>query len=128
MSDKDKHEHDIFYNNKKLSVEEKKELLIDAKNKSYDIQTDILDCNVSWSRQHIDISFDDILKKISDGSHFVVINRKGYESWKNTEYFKTSWCLEIGFSTMQSPSYFLFIYVKEDELEFFINKYNLEIN
>lgn len=34
--------------------------------------------------------------------------------------------MEIGFVTHETPSHFLFVYIKEDVKEFFLNKYNLK--
>lgn len=117
---------DIFYDTLHLSLAQKKELLKDAKKKSFEWSVDILDCTKSWARQSIKMSFSDILKKLTADSFFVVIHRKGYENWKNNPYFPHKWCMEIGFVTHETPSHFLFVYIKEDVKEFFLNKYNLK--
>ena len=72
------------------------------------------------------MDFDEILEKLSDDGfhHFVFIHRRGYEDWKdpNCIWSETSWCLEIGFI---SGIYYLWIYIKEEELPYFMEKYKL---
>jgi len=117
---------DVFYDVSKLTLQDKISILQDAKDKCISWNVDILDCNKSWARQYIDMSWEDIVKKLDDSSHFVIIHRRGYVEWKKFPD-RYRWCLEIGFSTYHSPSYFLWIYINEDELYWFINKYKLVI-
>ncbi len=111
------YQRDIFYSTEKLSFEQRRQVLLDAKEKCYKWHVDILDCKVSWARQYIDMSFEDIMQKFNNSAHFVIINRKGYKE----EEFN----LEIGFSTMIDPSYYLWIHLKESEIDYFIEKYKL---
>jgi hypothetical protein len=52
------------------------------------------------------------------GSHFVIIHKKGYGEWE--------WYIEIGFSAMTTPDYFLWINLKEVKSQYLIEKYNLK--
>jgi len=115
--------HDIFYNIRHLTLEQKKQLCIDAKEKSFDWRVDKL---VSLARQQIDMSFEDIMSKLDEKCHFVFINRRGDEQWKGKEYFPHTWCLETGFCTLSGADYYLRIYMKDKEKDFFIKKYNLK--
>ena len=118
----------IFYKTDNLNLKAKKKILRDAKSKCYNWWVDILDCNKSWSRQRIDMPFENIIKKLKNNSHFVIIHRKGYEP-KNQKDINDvfRWKLEFGFSTLGlGPSYFLWIYVEQEQLKYFIDKYNLE--
>jgi hypothetical protein len=69
----------IFYDCDHLSIEQKKELLIDAKDKCYEWWVDE---KPSIQRIKIEMPFDEILTKLDDTCHFVFIHRKGYEDWK----------------------------------------------
>ena len=113
-----KYEQDIFYDNAHLSNKQKIELFYDAKEQSYEWWVDILDCNVSVARQRIEMSFDEILDKFSDGSHFVFIHQRGYKNW--------GYHIETGFRTMESIDHFLFIHLKEDKLGYFVEKFKLK--
>ena len=110
---------DIFYDNKHLSIDEKKELCREGQDKCYKWWVDKL---VDIRRQEIEMEFETILAKLETGAHFVVIHRKGYDDWKNKEWFDNRWCLEIGFSI---GIYFLWILIVEDEIPYFIEKYKL---
>lgn len=114
---------DIFYNVDKLSVYDKKNILKDAKEKSYDWHVDILK-NGNTARQQINMSFEDILLKLESNCHFVFIHRRGYEEWKSSNFY--NWNIEVGFATMYGSSYYLFINMKEKELDYFIEKYKLK--
>jgi len=118
---------DIHYNTSHLTLEQKQKICTEAKKVCFEWNADKLDCSKSWARQTIEMSFEDILKKLTDDCHFVFIHRRGYEDWKNNKYFKHTWSIEIGFCTMdKGVDYFLFIYMKEEEKDIFINKYVLE--
>ena len=110
---------DIFYHNDHLNIDEKKELCREGYTKSYDWWADHM---VGIQRQKIEMKFETILAKLEIDSHFVFIHRKGYEDWRDKEWFNTSWCLEIGFN---SGIYYLWILIKEDEIPYFVEKYKL---
>jgi hypothetical protein len=60
------------------------------------------------------MTFDEILDKLTDSCHFVIIKRKSMEEFDNNgeDYY------EVGFSTItDSPDYFLFVFIKEDVFE-----------
>jgi len=90
----------------------------DGKKKSYEWCVDHM---VGIQRQRIEMDFETILKKLyyDDFLHFVFIHRKGFENWKDDEH---RWCLEIGFV---SGIHYLWIYIKEKEIPYFVEKYNL---
>ncbi|MBD3261418.1 MAG: hypothetical protein GF334_07010 [Candidatus Altiarchaeales archaeon] len=113
-----KHERDIFYKIHELTLERKQELLREAKEKAYEWWVDILDCNISITRRRIDMEFEEALKKATEPTYFFFIHRKGYENWK--------WHLEVGYRTMTSPDYFLWIRVEEDLIDDIVKKYALE--
>lgn len=117
---------DIFYRTQHLSLEDKKELLLDAKEKSFRWNIDKLDVNVSWARIHQRYArFNTMLKKLDNNCHFVFINRKGYKNPSGKNPFG-KYCIETGFSTMKGIDWYLFIYINEKHLDFFKEKYNLE--
>lgn len=104
----------IFYKTE-FSISNKKKLLIESKDLSYHWWVDILDCSKSIRRQEIKMSFEDILNYLKKDSHFVFIHRRSpYEEY-----------IEVGFSTMKTPSYFLWVYCDIRYLSYFISKYNL---
>ena len=113
------YERDIFYNIEKISFSKRKKLLNDAFKLSSKWNVDKLDCSISWSRQEIEMSFEDIMKKFDAGCHFVVIYRRGFIL---DEYIG-----EIGFSTGWGISYFLWIYLEFEKLNELVDKYKLEV-
>lgn len=118
---------DIFYNTESLSLEDKKTILEDAKAMAYHWWVDILDCNVSMARQKINMDWNDIVLKLDNRCFFSIIYRKGYEDQRSDKkWFINHWCLEIGFCTMKSPEYYLWILVDEKEVDSFIKKWNLK--
>ena len=111
---------DRFYDIRKLSIERKKSLLIDCHAISFAWWADVLDCNKSWARQKIEMPFENILAKLKPNSHFVVIDREFYPMDKEKHF-------EIGFSTMTGePSYYLFIWVKDESMPPILKKYGLK--
>jgi len=110
-----------FFRIDKLSLNEKKSLLLDCKELSYEWWVDKLDCSKSLARQKIDFSFEAILEKLSDKAHVVVIDRGRWGDYDNREHF------EVGFCSMESPiDYFLFIEIDSDKMPQILNKYSLE--
>jgi len=116
--DNDTYTHDIFYDVKDLSFVDKKNLLEEALTKSYEWRVDILE---SIQRQKIEMSFEEIIKKLTFDSHFIFIHRRGY---KNSGWEK--WRLETGFRTFSMLDYFLWIWCEEEEIPYFVEKYKLE--
>lgn len=114
----EEHRHHIFYDIEKLDKDKIIELLNEAKDLSYEIKIEELNCSKSWARKPIDLTFDEIIDKADGDTMFVFVHRLGYPEWDHY--------LEIGFRTSDSINYFLFICVDEDKKEYFINKYNLK--
>lgn len=109
--------YDIFYETAKLSMKIKKSILLDSFDLSDKWYVDILDEIDPIRRRNIEMSKEDILKKLNKKSHYVVINRKHFEERG-----------EIGFSSNEGNKvYFLFIYMSEKNLNKIVEKYNLEI-
>lgn len=121
--------NDIFYNTEHLSINEKKNLLIDAKEKSYAWFIDKHDEHSI--RQRIKYArFNTMLKLLDNKSHFVFILRGGtLNDINNNTKNKTihQFIIETGFCTMgkKDGDYFLFIDIDKKHLNFFINNYNL---
>jgi len=121
------HHKDTFYDVREMSLEDKINICKEVKELAYEWWVDKLDCSESWARQKIDMSFEDILDKLTDGSHFVVIHRRGYDDWKNNrEWFSGNWCLEVGFTTMKDPSHYLWLHAEEKHIGPITEKYNLK--
>jgi hypothetical protein len=111
----------VFYDTNKLSSSEKAEMLRDCKEISYEWQANKLDCSESFARQHIDWSFDEILKRLNEDAHIVVIDRGEWGDFNNREHF------EVGFRSMESPvDYFLFIEVESEKMPPILEKYKLK--
>ena len=91
-----------FYPTQRLSLEQKKKICEWAKENSYKWCVDQLDCSKSFMRQPVEMSFEDIMAKLDDTCHFVIIHRNlGSEDY-----------LEVGFSTMvEQVDYFLWIFL-----------------
>lgn len=104
---------DIFYNVSELTLRQRINVMKLAKEKANKWWVDELDCTNSFQRQKIDMSFEDIIKKFKEKSHFVIINRHG-------EYG------EIGFCTLKELDYFLWINISIEILEEIIKKFNLK--
>lgn len=107
----------IFYDVSSLDIKQKISILNNAKENATKWWVDKLDCSESWSRQKINMSFEDILKKFKKAKrhHFVVIQR-----------FRLTTFGEIGFSLKEDVEYFLWIYVSLHDFEKLIKKYNLK--
>lgn len=123
-----KYKPDIFYDLSHLSFDEKVGLLKYSKSICNDWWVDKLDCSESFGRQTIDMDFDEILEKCNESCIFNVIYRRGMEEWKDTKsIFRTqNWAIEVGFTTMESISYYLWIYIDENKLDEIIEKFNLK--
>jgi hypothetical protein len=115
---------DEFYDTRNLTLDQKKEILKDARDLSLDWHVDLLDARKSWARKKIEMSFEEILEKLDDKCHFVFIHRKGFKG--DGIAFRGEYQLEIGFATiLGDPSYFLFIHCDEEKLSEFLTKYHL---
>lgn len=112
---------DIFYDISKLSLEKKTELFTEAYNKNTFFRCDFLDCNVSWARQTIaNADFKKYIKLLTNKSHCVFIIRK-------PRLLDEEPYIETGFSTLvNTPDYFMFIYLDIKDLSYFVEKYKLE--
>jgi len=129
------HTHDIFYDVNELSLNKKVKIIKDAFAQNYKWWVDILDCSVSWARQNIDLTFEEIMDKFSDKAHFVIIHRKGFHHDRGfpdpgDKHGLRRWHLEVGFrshANIAEPDYYLWIYVSEDKVEKFVKKYDLQI-
>jgi len=109
---------DTFYNTRELSLAQKIALIKDCKEICFQWWIDKLDCSVSYRRQRIDMTFEEIMEKFTNKAHFVVIDRK-YHLRDEKKHF------EIGFSTMSEIDYFLFMWVEDEKMPPIIEKYNL---
>ena len=112
--------HDTFYAIHKLSKTKQLELFLDAKSKCDTWRVDKKD-DTYTRREMIYMSFDDIVKifntTYTNKHHVVFIHRLHIDV-----------TLEIGFCTMGLDNdYFLFINVKPKHLQYFIDKYNLDL-
>lgn len=111
---------DIFYEINDLTLDQKKEICKEAKELSFKWWTDKL---VSIKREKIEVDFDKVLNLLTPQSHFVVIHRKGYDKWKDKEWFEQNWCLEIGFN---EGVFYLWILVDQKKVPYFVEKYKLK--
>jgi hypothetical protein len=110
---------DTFYKTEHLNIDEKKELLSWSKDKSFKWWVDKLDVSESWARQKIDMSYNEVITKLDDSCHFVVIHRKGY----NEHYY-----LEVAFCTLaKKPEYYLWINCEEKYVKEIVQKFKLNI-
>ena len=116
---------DIFYAINKLKLSSIKQCLKDAEALSYHCRVDILDCNKSLSRKRTDLTFKDALKMCRRKTLYVFIHRRGYEAWKGDDF--NPWRLEVGFRSMTTPDYFLWINCTEDKIPALVEKYNLNL-
>lgn len=112
----------VFYKTNRLNIAEKVSLLNDCKEICYMWQADKLDCDVSFSRQNFDCTFEEILGHLQEDSHLVVIDRGTWGSFDNKEHF------EVGFRSMEPIDYFLFIEIESDKMPPILEKYGLISN
>ena len=110
---------DVFYKTNDLTLQEKKILMIDCKKICYSYWIDILDCKQSFSRQKADMTFDEIMEKCDERTHFVFIDRKYYPIGEKKHF-------EVGFRIMSTPDYFLFMWIEDDVVQDVIKKYKLQ--
>lgn len=107
---------DTFYNTSGLTVYQRKSICYDAYECSTAWWVDKLDCKVSFLRQRVEMSYDDIIKKLARGCHFTVVHRSDIEEYG-----------EIGFCTMSfEPDFFLWIITTVEDLNKIVMKYGLK--
>lgn len=112
---------DIFYDINSKSFEEKLKIMNNAKELCYKWEVDKLDCMESWARQHVDMSWNDIIDKASEDSYFVFIHR--YNTVSDEDEY-----LEVGFRSMGPEiDYFLWIYIDVEYEDKLTDKWNLEV-
>ena len=123
------YEYDVFYELPNDTLENKINVINWAKKNSFDWCVDILNCNISWVRKRIEMSWEDILEKFNDDCFFRIIYRKGYVNWKNNKNYTDTWCLNIVFRTtsINNEEYFLWILCKEEFVEKIVKKFKLKI-
>lgn len=91
-----------------LTIEQRRKICALAKEECRRWWVDKLDCSVSIARQLVEMSFEDIMAKLDERCHFVIIHRN---TWGD-DY------LEIGFSTIgKEPAYFLWIILDPEYLD-----------
>lgn len=107
-----------FYNIDTISIQKKKKIINEALSVCYEWHVDKLDCSESFRRQRIEMSFENIVLKLKNSSHFTIIHRRNiYDG----EYG------EIGFCQMEKGiTYFLWIFITISELEKLTKKHKLD--
>lgn len=116
----------IFYN---FNPEQFEEIVEWSKENNYEHHIDIKENN-SWSRVKTNKTIEDFMKERESSKfiHDIVIYRRGYENWRDNEWFPHNWCIEIGSRIdIKGCDLFLFIYVKDDKLQEMIDKFNLTV-
>jgi hypothetical protein len=111
-----------FYNINKLSTVDLKKFFKEAIMLSYDTHIDILDCDISYSRQRDNTkTIQEMIDDSNSSYHNICIDR-------SIQYKKSNYG-EIGYVKISgNPQYFLYIYVSLDNLEKLTKKYNLIMN
>jgi len=117
--------YDTHYNTSNLTLLDKINICILTQSKCYDWRVDLLKSG-SFAREKVEMDFVEILNKLGEKDHFTIIHRKGYNSWKDNDFFDNKWCLEVGFTTFESPAYYLWIYCKESFVDELVEKFKLE--
>jgi len=107
-------EQDTFYN---IDFDDREQLLRYALELSDSWHVDILDCYKSFCRQRIEMSWEEIMSKLDPSVHFVVIHRRSPIEGNFGE---------VGFSTMESPAYFLWVFMTIDNFKLLVEKFNLK--
>jgi len=132
METENKYYQDIFYSTTKLDFQTKIAIINDAKTLAVNWWVDKLDCNISFARQTIEMSFEDIMEKFNTCEYskkkhygfFKVIHRRGYGNWKKSSIYWWRGEIVMGYSC--GPEYFLWINIIEPDLEKLIKKYSLK--
>jgi len=100
---KDYKQH-VHYDTSGLSLDDKVRMCRAAYALCYKWWVDVLSHSNSWQRQKIEMSFDEVMAHLSETAHFTVIHR-------NRKWIGERDCLEVGFCTLSSPEYFLWMEV-----------------
>mgnify|MGYP006304009817 CR=1 FL=1 len=111
----------IFYNvDKKFEID----LLKEAYEKSYEHYFDVLDVSVSFSRQSVNKTFEEMFKIYKNSSFkiFRFIFREDQIMTTKDDY------IEVGINAdgKDGLSYYMFIHIDVKYLNYFIQKYNLK--
>ncbi len=110
---------DIFYEVNLLTTKQKKEICQFAYDNNIDFWVDWKDAE-HWVRQRIEMSFEEIMRKLNRKCHFVIIHRRGYRPHE--------FCGEVGFCTMITKvDYFLWLNITEDRLGKLVEMFDLKI-
>ena len=110
-----------FYNIKKLSNDQLKAFYKDAVMLSYDTHIEILDCEKTWRRERSnEKTISEMIEESSTSYHNICIDRS--VQMENEKYG------EVGYCSLNTPDYFLYIFVTLDNLKLLADKYGLEMN
>jgi hypothetical protein len=116
------HYHDIFYDIMALKPFKRIELIQDAKRIAMKWRLDCLKPGHMQREALEKATWRDVLEKIGHGTLFTFIFRRGF-----TSGYSIPWHLEVGYRTMTSPDWILWIDVHSCYLEDFVKKYKLEL-
>ncbi len=112
----EEYKNDIFYYTRELDLKTKRAICDYAYKRNTNFQVDILDCNVSWQRQYVEMSYEEVMKKLKQDTFFRVILRRGYDKPKG----------EVVFRTMEIPDYFLWLNITVEDLEQLLKEFGIE--
>lgn len=109
-----------FFDLSKLSDEQLKIFFKEALLLSYDASVQIKGHNNTYRRELCNFkTFKDMTDIISHKHHNVCVDRKIQHPQGDLQG-------EIGFSTFDNPSYFLYLYINNQNLYYLIDKYKLK--
>lgn len=108
-----------FYKTKSLTLPLKVGLLQEVYTASTDYHFDFIDTAISMRRNRTYVRFEDAMNILDESCHFVVIHRRS--PYDDEEYGEVGFCTMIHYS-----EYFMFIYLKLDNLRRILEKYKLE--
>ena len=119
---------DIFYT---VSKELEMAILEDAKEKAFQINLDELDCRISPGRVKTNKTWEEVINiyNTSRFQHFVFIIRKSRFMYPSDSNYREEY-IEVGTrsgSLLDDKDYFTFIYLNISDLDYFLNKYSLEV-
>lgn len=121
---------DIFYNVRDFSNEEVEKIFRWAFERSFEYKTDALGLDGTWiQRKLTDLDFETTVEqwKKSKWKHDTIIHRRGYEDWKDNEFFRHRWSLEVGSRySYNGFDYFIWIHCDEKYVSEIIEEFNLK--